>query len=204
MMAKKLITCKYCGSEIASNAKACPKCGAKNKKPIFKKWWFYVLAAFIVVGIFGSQSNDTSESKSGPEPSATISSDTNQSEEKIEEELSTPTSTPEPINYEHYNVTELFDVLKSNAMKAQETFKDKKVELEGFLGTIDSKWKYIGLSAGENNYEYLFQEVQCSIKNNEQKEIIMEMSRGDALIVRGTITRIGEVLGYSLDIDSIG
>lgn len=26
----KLINCKSCGNEIASNAKACPKCGAKK------------------------------------------------------------------------------------------------------------------------------------------------------------------------------
>ena len=36
-MKKKLISCKACGQEIAKSAKRCPKCGAKNKKPIFKK-----------------------------------------------------------------------------------------------------------------------------------------------------------------------
>ena len=89
-------------------------------------------------------------------------------------------------------------------MKAQETFKDKYVELEGYLGTIDSNGKYIGLGAAEDNYEYILQEVQCYIKTAEQKSAIMEMNRGDPMIVKGKITRIGEVLGYTLDIDSIG
>ncbi len=89
-------------------------------------------------------------------------------------------------------------------MKAKETFKNKYVELEGFLGTIDSNGKYIGLSAAEDQYEYMLQSVQCYIKSDEQKDTIMEMKRGDPMTVRGRITSIGEVLGYSLDIDSIG
>ena len=31
-MAKKLVTCKTCGSEIAKSAKVCPNCGAKNNQ----------------------------------------------------------------------------------------------------------------------------------------------------------------------------
>ncbi|WP_236885879.1 zinc-ribbon domain-containing protein [Clostridioides difficile] len=30
----KMIQCKSCSKEIASNAKSCPNCGAKNKKTI--------------------------------------------------------------------------------------------------------------------------------------------------------------------------
>ena len=36
IMREKLTTCKSCGEEIAKSAKTCPKCGGKNKKPIFK------------------------------------------------------------------------------------------------------------------------------------------------------------------------
>ena len=36
-MAEKMKKCKACGAEIASSAAVCPKCGAKNKKPIYKK-----------------------------------------------------------------------------------------------------------------------------------------------------------------------
>ena len=31
----KTTICKHCGAEIATSAKACPKCGGKNKKPIY-------------------------------------------------------------------------------------------------------------------------------------------------------------------------
>ena len=89
-------------------------------------------------------------------------------------------------------------------MKAQSTYKDQYVELEGYLGTIDSDGKYIGLSAGEDNYNYLFQEIQCYIKTEEQRNAIMEKNKGDRLIIRGKIINVGEVLGYSLNIESIG
>lgn len=53
----KLIKCKSCGNEIASNAKTCPKCGAKNSKPFYKKIWFWVLVVIIIAAIGGSGSN---------------------------------------------------------------------------------------------------------------------------------------------------
>ena len=111
--------------------------------------------------------------------------------------------TSEPVTYTHYDVTELFDALKANAMKAQNTFKGQYVELEGYLGNIDSDGKYIGLDAGEKNYDYFLQEVQCYLKTDEQKNAIMEMNKGDRLIIRGQITNVSELLGYSLKIDSI-
>ena len=89
-------------------------------------------------------------------------------------------------------------------MKAQSTFKGQYVELEGYLGTIDSDGKYIGLGAGEKNYEYILQEVLCKIKTDEQKNAIMEMNKGDRIIIRGQITDVGEIIGYTLNIDSIG
>ncbi len=54
-----LTQCKVCGKEIAANAKTCPECGAKNKKPIYKKWWVWVIAAFIIVGSMSMNGNDT-------------------------------------------------------------------------------------------------------------------------------------------------
>ena len=44
----KLVTCNTCKAEIASNAKACPHCGSKRKKPIFLRAWFILL---LIVGI---------------------------------------------------------------------------------------------------------------------------------------------------------
>ena len=50
--------CKACSKEIASNAKSCPGCGAKNSKPFYKKIWFWIVAIIIVAGIGGAGSNE--------------------------------------------------------------------------------------------------------------------------------------------------
>ena len=39
----KMKKCATCGADTASSAKACPKCGATNKKPIFLRGWFILL-----------------------------------------------------------------------------------------------------------------------------------------------------------------
>ena len=67
---KKNKLCKSCGKVIAKKAKVCPYCGVKNKKPIFKRVWFWLLI-IVVIAIFfisigsSDSSNGNSVSKSG-------------------------------------------------------------------------------------------------------------------------------------------
>lgn len=48
---EKMTACETCGAEIAASAKTCPHCGAKNKvkKPVYKRWWFWVLIVAVVI-----------------------------------------------------------------------------------------------------------------------------------------------------------
>ena len=57
-MSQKMISCKACGKEIAASAKACPECGAKNKKPIYKKWWLWVIVAVVLIAAVSGGGND--------------------------------------------------------------------------------------------------------------------------------------------------
>ena len=181
-MKKNMTNCESCGGEIAVSAKYCPQCGAKVNRPVTMKWWFWAIIAVVVLGIIGGGSGSNSESKPN---------------------TYTPSGTEEPISYTHYNVTELFDALSSNAMKAQSDFKDQYVEIEGYLSVVDSDGKYISVGAAPNDYSYIFQTVQCYIKNDTQKQQIMEISTDSPIVVRGRITSVGEVLGFSMNIDSI-
>lgn len=54
----KIINCKTCNEEMAASAKMCPKCGAKNKKPFYKKWWVWVIAVIVLIAIFSGGSGD--------------------------------------------------------------------------------------------------------------------------------------------------
>ena len=208
-MAAKLINCKVCSAEMAKSAKRCPKCGAKNKKPFYKKWWLWLIVIFIVIGAAGSSSDEPNASQE--EPPATV---VNTQQEKPATPESKPVEKPmepepaeaEPIEitYTHYDVTELFDTLSGNALKAEKTFQNQYVELEGYLSVIDSDGNYIGVGAHPNDYNYLLQSVTCYIKRNDDLlEQIMEMNIGDSIVVRGKITDIGEILGYTMNLDSI-
>ncbi len=188
-MAEKMKTCDICGAEMAANAKTCPSCGGKNKKPIYKKWWFWVLLVVVVAAIAGGSGRS-----GGGQPSGGDSSKAGSGAGKQQEE---------PVSYTHYDVTELFDALKKNALSAEKIYNGQYVEIEGYLGTIDSSGKYICVEAAPDNYDYLLDSVQCYIKSEDQTNRVMELAAGDPITVRGKITAVGEVLGYSLDIDSI-
>lgn len=60
----KLIKCNSCGKEVANTAKSCPGCGAKVKKPIYKRVWFWVIIVFVVIGLASGGSGKSSESSS--------------------------------------------------------------------------------------------------------------------------------------------
>lgn len=186
-MHNKLTNCTSCGAEIATSAKACPQCGAKIKRPITKKWWFWVLIVIVAAGIIGGASSGSGNGGDAKQPSSTEQ----------------PSGTEQPISYTHYDVTELFDALKSNAMKAQSDFKGQYVEIEGYLSVIDSDGKYISVGAAPDNYTYVLQSVHCNIKNDAQKQQIMNINTDSPIVVRGKITNVGEVMGFTLDMDSI-
>ncbi|MBR6825173.1 MAG: DUF4352 domain-containing protein, partial [Oscillospiraceae bacterium] len=57
-MNKKMISCKTCGQEIAKSAKSCPHCGAKNKKSIFKKWWFWTIVVVVLCVAISNSGTD--------------------------------------------------------------------------------------------------------------------------------------------------
>ena len=183
-MAKdKMTTCKHCGQEIAASAKVCPHCGGKNKPPIYKRWWFIAIIVIIVLAVIGgSGSSDSSGSTSSTTTAKTAVSSS---------------SSEAAIEYTAYTVTELSEDLNSNALKASDKYKGQYVELTGRLSVIDSNGKYISIV--DSTDEWAITGVQCYIKNDEQKQVVMDMSIGDEIVVKGKITDVGEVLGYFLD-----
>ena len=54
----KMTQCKSCAKEIATNAKSCPGCGAKNSKKFYKKWWIWAIAIVIIIGAMGGEDSD--------------------------------------------------------------------------------------------------------------------------------------------------
>jgi len=59
MSSEKMKPCKTCGQMIAKKAKKCPHCGAKNKKPVYKRFWFWLLCIIVALFIYGKLSSIT-------------------------------------------------------------------------------------------------------------------------------------------------
>ena len=116
---------------------------------------------------------------------------------------STPVE-PEPdpsVEYTSVTVAQMLEDLESNALKAQETYKNQYLEITGKLGNIDASGKYISLEPVNSSFTLI--NVQCYVKGDYQKAQVTEMKKGDIVTLRGKCTSVGEVLGYSLNIDSI-
>lgn len=171
--------CKHCKTEIPYGAKVCPQCRKKQGA----NGCLVTIAVLVGIGILGSVFGGGGSSSSTSSPSETT--------------VATET-TQESISYTPVTVTEMMETLNGNAMKAAETYKDQYLEVTGKLSVIDSNGKYISIF-GDGNFEITG--VQCYLKNEEQKTAVMEMSIGDTITVRGKCKEVGEVLGYTLDID---
>ena len=156
-----------------------------------------MLAVIIIAGIAGGASNSGNTASSGGTAPALSAA---QSAESRAEGSGQQT---EAIAYTPCGAADLFDALKKNALSAKQSYAGQSVELTGYLGTIDASGKYIGIGAAPDDYDYLLQEVPCYLKSDQQRWQVASMNRDDPITVRGKITSVGEVLGYSPDIDSI-
>ena len=173
-------TCKHCQTEIPAKAKVCPQCRKKQGMGIIPK----VLIGIFALAVIGTAAGDVDDQPT---------SNTKETGATVEE-------TTQAIVYTPVTVTEMKELLESNSLKASETYKNQYLEVTGILNVIDSDGKYISL-VGDGPYEILG--VQCFIKTEEQKQAVMEMEIGDTVTVRGKCTAVGEIMEYTLDIDSI-
>ncbi len=186
--------CKYCKTEIPKDAKVCPNCRKKQKGKLG-----IVIAVVVILLVIGvvAGGGDNSSSSSSTDTATESSSNNDSTATKEEADVQ---AEPE-IEYISTTKQELSEALKANALKASDTYKGKYLEVTGHLSNVDSNGKYINIDAGEGDYSFVM--VQCYIKNDDQKAAIMDLNNGDAVTIKGKCTDVGELLGYSIDIDEI-
>ena len=101
----KIIKCKTCNAEIASSAKRCPSCGAKNKKPIYKRPWFIVAILLVIIIAIASSGGNDSTTSDDIEP--TISQEDNIKEtDKAKESKDVPLKSYESVKNETLAILE--------------------------------------------------------------------------------------------------
>ncbi len=171
--------CKKCGQEIDNKAVVCTGCGCKIKKPIYKRWWLWLIVLIVIVAASSTSKNtDTSVSKKEVSDSS------------------------KEIVYEVVDLQVMYDELDANAMKAEKNYQNKYVEFECKISSFDSDGTYIAVEP-VNADEWNFITSNCYIKNDSQRDFLIEKNVGDTVTIKGKIKSIGELLGYSVDIAEV-
>lgn len=181
----------------------------KQKKPFYKRFWFWVLVVFLVVysqtfymlntAVLSQSSYRAPTTTQQEQVPAQRPGDTAQSEPTAP----TPTPEPEPvIEYVSVDLQTMLDDLDTNALRAEQTYQNAYVELVGQISNIDSDGKYISIKP-VNCDSWKFDSVQCFLKTDEHRAVIMNKNKGDTVTVRGQISSIGEIQGYKLTVHTI-
>ncbi len=133
-MKNPLTACKACGQEMAKNAKTCPHCGAKNKKPILKKWWFWVIIALfiaIIAGAGNSGSSNTDYSDANSEVSESNANTENSDSATQSDSSSDNSAQKETVSLSKQNaVKKAKSYLRVSAFSRQGLI--EQLEFEGF------------------------------------------------------------------------
>lgn len=104
-----------------------------------------------------------------------------------------------PTEFMQASVETMLSDLKQNEMRAQKKYGGKYMEVTGTLGSMDSEGEYFSLE--DNSFGIL--DVHCKIPKNKREEItnkLIQMEKGDLIVVKGKITDMGEIMGYHLTV----
>lgn len=176
----RMIKCKICQTEMASDAKACPKCEA----PIEKKGCMtYII--YIGGGIFGlsilSAILGAIFDGNGKKPESTSSSASTSSVAQSSTQSASREETVIDVNAD-----DLYKAYEANEVAADERYKDKLVKVHGVVQSI-------GKDILDNPYvvlggEGMLDGVQCTFPDNaSSKTSLSKMNKGDNVWVKGVV-----------------
>ena len=115
--ANKLISCTSCGHQIAKSAKTCPSCGAKVKRPIFKKKLFWIV--IVILAIFCAVIIKNVVANSGNGVSA---------------------------NGQSFSISEFKDMVNNNGNKFENEYVGTEVTVTGRVTKIESDYRSTNLN----------------------------------------------------------
>ncbi len=157
-----------------SEANSAPK---DAQRPWFKKKRFWAIG--VVVLVIAMQAGGGS-------------SDSNNS--------ATDTATKAPAEQAmEVTAEQLITDLEGNALNAKTTWEDKRVKITGIVYNIDASGDYFSLRGDD---EFSFTNVTVNI-DESLVGAVSAFTIGQEVTVTGKITGVGEILGYSVDAESI-
>ncbi|MCQ4637174.1 hypothetical protein NE619_10595 [Anaerovorax odorimutans] len=173
--------CNSCGKRIAKSAKACPYCGAKNKRPIHKRWWFIVACVLIVSIIVGS-TLDNADTTSPTGSTENTSAETTKTTKPTEGVLTIAPG-------------DLLEKYEENEVKGDEIYAEKMMKLTGVIDDIGKDIMEDVYITFKVNDEYSFTSVQCFFSDDEQIKKVMDLKPGQKITIVGRCDgKFGNVL----------
>lgn len=169
----KMTKCKSCGADIASSAKHCPSCGAKNKKPIYKRVWFWILVVVLLIAIA-----DFVASKVNPSDSIEIGTTT---EEDSNAYVDRSEATVE------IDCDKLAEAYNKNPDYYDKILNNQVAEWSGTITSIansDNGEVLVYMRCGLNGY-LIDNVVTATITNDKDKKAILSYKEGDKIKMKG-------------------
>lgn len=135
--------------------------------------------------------------------SVRFTSDEAETSASVETETTTVTTaevieTPQVIRS---GIDDLETERNANAAAAKSKYKGLCIEVVGRVGSIDSDLDFISILSPTDSWDIVG--VHCSLVNDDVKEKVKTLKVDQTVIVRGTITDVGEILGYFMDAEDI-
>lgn len=145
------------------------------------------IGLIFVLGVIGALSGDSDKSSS--------STNTTQVEQKADKK-----EAPKK-EYTAVDVGTMKADLDNNAAAAQKKYKGKNLKITGRLGSIDSDGDYI--SVLDANDQFAVFGVHCSInkKDKAQEDYVLSLKKDQMVTAYGTITDVGELMGFTMKVD---
>lgn len=145
----------------------------------------------VLLGIIGAITGGSDKSQTASKPQTQAEQQTQpQAQQKAQQK-----------EYAEADINTLLSEVENNAAAANKNYKGKDVKIVGgIVSNIESDADYVTI---DNGASFSLVHVQCYPKSKELKDAIINLSKGQPVTVYGKITKVGEIMGYSLDLEKI-
>lgn len=177
-------------SSPQAQAKAA-KAYRKASRPWFKKKRFWLLGLIAVIIIFAVATSGGDDATPSDEVSSGASNGAAQGADEKQEAAEEPAV--------EVTAEKLIADLESNALAAANEYKGKNVIVTGNVSNIDASGDYFSITGGD---EFTLTSVMIQI-DESHLDTVSKFSEGQEVTVTGKVTDVGEVMGYTIDAETI-
>lgn len=174
--------------------------------------YHYKIAITIVAVLFTGMCFSGCKDKQDTPPSNSVSSqqekvsDPTKASEKsvLAKILGTTTDNSDTSKKEYVETTAsaMMDDLNTNALRAKKKYNNRNVAIKNArIDVIDSDGDYFTVCPPEVDVQII--PILINIQSKKQRDQLFNMDVGQVITVYGTVTHVGESMGYAIDLDNV-